>query len=280
MKKVLSSILGFLIIIFIILIYSRFVGVIGLDTNEINLSTNIVDSYDGLKIVHFSDIHYKKVITEKRVSELISEINRIKPDIVLFTGDMLDQDYKMKNTDVNFLIEELSKIETRYGSYAIMGDQDVDQEDTLKNIYIQSNFTLLKNETVLIHNENNDKILLTGLNRYLDKESNIEQALDPTLNTDDITYRIALIHEPDYIPTILKKYPNINLILSGHSIHGSIKVPLIKKLLLPKGSREYTKEEEHLDNTDIFVSNGIGVNNINFRLFNTPSINFYRIHRK
>ena len=65
MKKFLISIILVLVVIFGVLIYSRFIGVRGLDTNEIVINTNISEGYDGLKIVHFSDLHYKKVITEK-----------------------------------------------------------------------------------------------------------------------------------------------------------------------------------------------------------------------
>ena len=87
MKKFLISIILVLVVIFGILIYSRFIGVTGLDTKEIVINTNISEGYDGLKIVHFSDLHYKKVITEKRVKELVKEINKIEADIVIFTGD-------------------------------------------------------------------------------------------------------------------------------------------------------------------------------------------------
>ena len=98
MKKILYSILAILIIIFLILIYARFIGTTGLNTNEISYQTEYIsESYNGLKIVHFTDLHYKKVITEKRVEELIKEINKIKPDLILFTGDLLDKDYKINN---------------------------------------------------------------------------------------------------------------------------------------------------------------------------------------
>ena len=113
MKKLLVGILIFLTLLFSVLLYSRFLGVKGLKTNEIIIKDDIPSSYDGLKIVHFSDLHYKKVITEKEIKNLIKEIKKIKPDIVLFTGDLADDDYKLTNQDINFLIQELSKIETK-----------------------------------------------------------------------------------------------------------------------------------------------------------------------
>lgn len=280
MKKILHSILILLIVFFSVLIYSRFIGTIGLKTNEISYNTkSISESYDGLKIVHFSDIHYKKVITEKRVKELITEINKLKPDIVIFTGDLLDKDYKPTNHDINFLIQELSKIESTYGNFSIIGDNDYLQTDTIKNIYIQSNFTLLENTYSIIHNENNDQIFIGGLSTYLYEESNIETTMNYFQNNPNISYKVILIHEPDYIDTILSNYDNINMILSGHSTNGSINIPIIKRLFLPAGATQYFNSYYNINNTDVYISNGIGLNNLNFRLFNHPSINFYRIKR-
>ena len=278
MKKILYTILIILIIFFSILIYSRFIGTIGLKTNEIPYNTkSISPSYDGLKIVHFSDIHYKKVITEERVKQLIKETNKINPDIVIFTGDLLDKNYKLTNKDINFLIKQLSKINSKYGNFAIIGDNDYSQEDTIKNIYIQSNFTLLNNTNSIIHNENNDQIFIAGLDSATYEEANITEPMNYFKNNPDITYKIILIHEPDYIETILNNYNNIDLILSGHSINGSINIPIIKKLFLPPEAKNYYKPHYKKNNTNIYISNGVGVNNLNFRLFNHPSINFYRI---
>lgn len=278
MKKLLYTILIILIGIFGILLYSRFVGTTGLKTNEITLSTNISESYDGLKIIHFSDLHYKKVITEKRVKELILTINKNKPDLVLFTGDLLDKDYELQNTDINFLIKELSKIESKYGTYAILGDQDVQNLETLKSIYIQSNITLLENNFTIIHNENNDKILIGGISSYLENIANLDDLITQ-IPTETISYQIIMIHEPDYIPTILEKIPNVPMILSSHSINGSINLPIIKQLLLPTGAKTYYKSYYQINQTNIYISNGIGVNQVNFRFLNTPSINFYRLRK-
>ena len=114
MKKLLMTILSLMTIFFVLLLYSRFIGTTGLITNEIALKEQIPESYKGLKIIHFSDLHYKKVITEKRVKDLIKEINRNKPDIILFTGDLLDKDYQLTNKDINFLITYLKKLNSKY----------------------------------------------------------------------------------------------------------------------------------------------------------------------
>lgn len=271
-KKILYFILSSLVFLFIILIYSRFIGTTSLKVNEIVVTTNINNSYNGLKIVHFTDLHYKKIITEDRVKDLIKNINNTKPDLILFTGDLLDNLYDITNTDINFLIKELSKLEAKYGKYAILGDQDYKEKEIVSNIYIQSNFILLNNNYTTLYNESNDKIILVGLGSNLENDFNLDN-----IEIDTNTYSIFMIHEPDIIDNIKNRYSNTSLILSGHSINGSINIPGIKKLLLPEGATKYYNPYYKLDNTSIYISNGIGVNNINFRLFNRPSFNLYRL---
>ena len=97
--------------------------------------------------------------------------------------------------------------------------------------------------------------------------------------SEDINYKIILVHEPDYIDTITSKYNNTNLVLAGHSHNGQINIPYIKKLLLPEGSKKYYNNYYKVNNTNLYISSGLGESNINFRLFNKPSINFYRINK-
>jgi len=277
MKKILYFILIALIIFMLILLYGRFVGVNGLNTKEYVIHSNNIDnSYYGIKIVHFSDLHYKKVITEQRVKDLVKEINKVNPDIIFFTGDLLDKDYKLSSNDIIFLIEELSLLKPTYGCYAILGDHDYLKEETIKNIYIQSNFTLLNNSYSIVKNEDNKEIFVGGVNSYTYDSADIDKTMDYFDNHEDSLYKIILMHEPDYMNNIKDNY-SFDLALAGHSLNGSINVPVVKNIFLEDFGKKYNKSYYHLGNGEFYVSNGIGVSNINFRLFNTPSINVYRI---
>ena len=65
MNRWLKFFLGLILVITLIIIYARYVGTMGFITKEYTIyNKDIPSSYDGLKIVHFSDLHYKKVITE------------------------------------------------------------------------------------------------------------------------------------------------------------------------------------------------------------------------
>lgn len=280
MKKILYIILALLIFLLFILLYAHFIGPMGIDVKEISYNTkDINNSYNGLKIVHFSDLHYKKDISKKQVNKLVKEIKRLKPDIVLFTGDLIDNNDKIGNKDINFLINKLAQIQSVYGNYAVIGDSDYLKTDTVKNIYIQSNFTLLDNSHSIIYNENNDQIFIGGVNSYNYEEASIDTVMNYFSNNKDIKFKIIMIHEGDYAKEIIDKYPDVDLIVGGHSVNGSINVPILKSLFLPNGARVYYNPHYKNKNTDIYISNGVGFDIYNFRLFNHPSINFYRIKK-
>ena len=84
-----------------------------------------------------------------------------------------------------------------------------------------------------------------------------------------------MLHEPDYIDQI--GYEDYDLILAGHSHNGQVRVPFIGAVVLPVGAKKYYKEHYDLGDTKLYISSGIGTSTLNFRLFNRPSINFYRI---
>ena len=82
------------------------------------------------------------------------------------------------------------------------------------------------------------------------------------------------MHEPDKVVDLQNKY---DLILAGHSLNGQINIPLIKQLLLQKGSKKYYKNHYLINNTDMYISSGIGTTKFKYRLFNKPSVNLYRL---
>ena len=271
-KKILKFILLIITIFILLLLYSRFIGTIGLITKEINVYTDIDDDFDGLKIVHFSDLHYKRIITNNRINDLVDEINLINPDIVVFTGDLIDED-NLTDDDIDFLKEALNNINSKYGKYSILGEYDYKINiDVIRNIYDESGFNLLENTSDYIYSKNNNKICIIGIstNEY-------EDTILDSLYTEEDIYKILLLHEPDYIDKLLSINPN--LALAGHTHNGQVNIPLLKKYFLPVNGQKYYEEYYKVSNTQFYISSGIGVSEYNFRFNNTPSINFYRINK-
>lgn len=280
MKKkiiiILSIILGILGIIF----YSRFIETSLFETKEYKISNvNLANDFSGLKIIHISDIHYGRITTTKMIKKIIKEVNLIKPDIIVITGDLIDKDATLTEKDISFLKDSLAKLESKYGKYSIYGNHDITySREKIEEIYKHSNFKLLVNDYDIIYGKKNEALFIGGLDSLLEGEQNIEKTMSYFNDHEDILYKILLVHEPDSTDNILEKYPNTNLILAGHSHNGQVRLPLIGAIYTPSGSKKYYDNYYKINETDLYISSGIGVSRINFRLFNKPSINFYRIY--
>ena len=274
MKKVLKVFIIIITLIVLLLLYSRFIGTIGLTTKEYTIKdNNISNDFDGIKIVHFSDMHYKRIITKDRIDKIINEINLINPDIVIFTGDLIDQDSDITEEDISYLKETLSKINAKYGKYSVIGNHDYSIDiEVLRSIYKESNFKLLENSYDIIYGKNNNKLYIGGISTGAFSDTVLTK-----MNYNEECYKIIILHEPDYTDEIISLNPN--LILGGHSHNGQVNIPYLKKYFVPTGSKKYYNEHYLVNNTNLYISSGIGVSRYNFRLFNHPSINFYRLNK-
>ncbi len=274
-KTLIISIVFILIIVF----WARYISTSGLIIKEYKIvNSKIPSSFHGLKIVHFSDIHYGRTINEPELNCLVEKINLINPDIVLFTGDLIDRDTELNNENKEIIINKLSNIKALYGKYAISGNHDFvfnNYNEILKN----SNFINLNNTYDIIYNKEQDSIFIGGLESEIDGNPNIKSIGDFKEQQENISsYKILIMHTPDTF-TKIKKY-NFDLVLAGHSHNGQIRLPIIGALITPSGAKKYYKPYYKTNNTDFFISSGLGTSTINFRFFNKPSINFYRITNK
>ncbi len=277
MKRFLKILLFFLILVIIIMFYSLFIVPNKLETHEYRVEAPTLDeSYNGLKIVHFSDLHYLRNLNKSKLDKIIDEINLINPDIVVFTGDLIDVDFTPSDEDINYLTNKLKEINAKYGKYSILGNHDNDIS-LLKNIYQNSNFILLTNSYDIIYNEKNIPLFIGGLDSVSSGNANIDTTMSYFKENEDISYKIILVHEPDYTDTIISSYDNINLVLAGHSHNGQIKIPIIGAIYTPENAKKYYDDYYQLNNTNLYISSGLGYSKLNFRLFNSPSINLYRL---
>ena len=278
---ILKILLVFLLILFSLLLYSRFISTSGLKIKEYKVvNTNIPNNLVGIKIVHLSDIHYGRIINDKRLEKIVEQINLIKPDIVVLTGDLIDNDKELTDESRKSLTNILSKINVNIDKYAIRGNHDYhfNEWDT---IISNSGFINLDNNYDFIYNDY-EPMLIAGLSSLLDETDVNTRFEQLTKNIDNekinTVYNILLIHETDFIDNIdISKY---NLILGGHSHNGQVRLPFIGAIIKPKESQKYYDEHYKLGNTDLYISSGLGTSELDFRFFNKPSFNLYRLSNK
>lgn len=280
-NKIAKFIIKTLLIIFIVFtllaLYMRYIGATGLEVREYKVeSENLPDSFHGFKVVHFTDLHYLTTFKEKETNNLVNKINELKPDIVVFTGDLIDRRKTATEDDLNKLTKALNKIEATTGLYAVKGNHDY-INDNFEKVFNKTNFKIIDNSYELVYYKGNTPIMLTGTGSILKNDSNIDQAF--SYDKEDNLYTISLLHEPDVIDDIISKY-NVNLALSGHSHNGQIRLPKIGAIMKVDYGKNYPNEKYIINNTKLYVSGGLGTSKYEFRLFNKPSINLYRLTKE
>ena len=270
-KKRSGIVIYIILFISLILLYSRYIEPYNLTIHEYKIKNSLLPkNFDGLKIVHFSDVHYGRTVDKKYLDKIVEKINNQNPDIVIFTGDFLDKDVKINDKELEDVKKSLSKIKSKIGNYAVNGNHDMADINTFNNI-MDSNFTILNNEEELIYFEDDTPISLVGLTDL--SETKIDYSV---FDKENKYFRIVLAHEPDTLENI--KNNDINVMLAGHSHGGQVRFPFIGPIIIPTGAKKYYNFYYKEDETELFVSNGIGTSTINFRFLSRPSINLYRFY--
>ena len=267
--KIIFSIILLLIIIYISV---RFIGNIGLVVREYKITNKKLESFYGLKIAHFSDLHYGMSVNEKKLNIIVNKINMTKSDIVVFTGDLIDKNIKITDEIFELLVSKLSKINSKYGKYYVSGNHDKNNK-SYNTIMTESGFQNL-NESYDVIYLNNSKMFIGGI----DTNNTLNEKTIETLNLENYDYKIMLSHYPDNADYLLKY--NVDLILSGHSHNGQVRLPVIGKIITPNYAKKYYDPYYKINDTLLYISGGIGNSTMNFRLFNKPSFNLYRLVNK
>lgn len=275
-KKIL---IVFLLLIVLFYLYIRFGEPNRLIVKEYAIvDNNLPYSFHGMKIVHFSDILYGTTINEKNLEKVVEQINALKPDIVLFTGDLFNSSIKLNEESKNRLKEILKNIEATYKKYAVVGDNDYIDKNSFNDIMENSGFFILNNKNDFLYYGGNDPLLFIGTNSLLEKEYDIKTAFT---STEDIAsvYKIWISHEPIVLDELQKENITPNLIFTGHTLNGLIKTPFGGTLLKQQGVNHYTNDIYKEENNIMYISSGLGTYKYSVRFLNPPSINLYRLYQ-
>lgn len=275
--KLLSIFLFLIIIVVTIFLYAKYRGIKGLIVKEYRVESEILTSnFSGLKIVHFSDLLYKSTVDKDDVKNLVNRINELKPDIVVFTGDLINKNAKITNEDIEFLETELESISAKIGKYAVYGDEDYSVE-SYKTIMEKGKFKILNNSYDEIFYKNNDSMFIVGLPSSLKEEVKLEEAFDFYKEDEKRKFIIVLVHDGKTIKFLDESTYEVDLVLGGHSLNGSVVIPYYGGIFIDDGSYKYYQEHYSKGITDIYISSGIGTNKYPYRIFNKPSFNLYRL---
>ena len=239
--------------------------------NKIPLTIkNLPDAFKGWKVVHFSDAHLGFYYDAKEFRRVIELINQLNPDILIFTGDLVNTGSTWPEQAISLLPELKTP---RGGKWAVLGNHDYWSKDKVKASLLSSDFTVLENSHRYVEADG-ERLFIAGVKDILYDDPNLDAALDGLSNLDCI---FLLVHEPDFVVRS-REYP-ICAQFSGHSHGGQVRVPFFGHVLTPLGAKEYTDGLYYIgdDQIPLYVNRGIGTSTLPVRFFCRPEITLFTL---
>lgn len=235
-------------------------------------------SFHGLKIVHFSDILYGSTMNEKNLEKVVTKINQLRPDILIFTGDLFNSTINLNEETKNKCKEILSGLTATYKKYAVIGDNDYIDKNSYMEIMESADFMILNNKSDLFYYGGNEPIMFVGTSSLLERENDIENA-NKTQEDVSTPYKIWLNHEPVILDELLNHSIKPNLIFAGHTLKGLSYSPFGGTLLKQNGVENYNGVYYEKEGIKMYVSSGLGTYKHSVRFLNPPSITLYRLYQ-
>lgn len=224
-------------------------------------AAGLPSSAAGLKIALFSDTHLGFSFDAQKLSDAVRLINEQAPDIVCFTGDLYDDYSKSKEEDAA-VIAALAELEAPLGKYAVLGNHDYGPQAQKRTdeILTAGGFSVLYNESVQFPEY--------GMHLFGMDDCMFGAGKASAYQAQVGSFNLVLCHEPD----VFDGMQGADLMLSGHTHGGQVRLPFIGAAALPGLGKNYISGLYEKENGDIYVNRGLGTTIMKLRLFCTPEI--------
>lgn len=252
---------------------------------------NLPAAFDGFKIVHISDIHSGSFDNKDAILEGIQLVNQQNADIILFTGDLVNNDSR----EIIPYIDDFKQLKATNGVFSVLGNHDYgdykkwdtveDKKENMELLYKfqhEMGFKLLNNEHATI-SKGNDSLGIFGVENWgnppFPQRGDLDEAL---IGKEKEPFKILMSHDPTHWNKKVVDHPvHIDLTLSGHT-HGmqfGVEIPGFKwspiKYIYPQWAGLYRKNKQLL-----YVNRGFGFLGFPGRVGIWPEITCIELSKK
>jgi uncharacterized protein len=246
-----------------------------LETNTLELKhPSIPKSFTGKRIVQFSDTHLGFQYNLSQFKKLINKINSFNPDLIFFTGDLMDEPNRYQQ--IHKIVPLLQQLQAPLGKYCIFGNHDHGGygSDIYRNVMETAHFTVLLNESRPIVLKDGSAIFIVGVDDAMLGKPDIGLALK---HVPFSKFKILLSHAPD-LADLASQY-NIHWQLSGHSHGGQVKLPFFGALIRPPFAEKYPEGLYSVGSKPLklYVNRGIGTTRLPFRFMAKPELTIFTL---
>lgn len=222
-------------------------------------------AFDGFTIAHFSDIHADEWMTPIRLRHIVNTVNAQKPDFIAVTGDFVS--YFPKRF-AHGLISELSRLRSKHGCGAVLGNHDHWSGATVIRDVIRQSGMIDLNNAVHTLRRGQETLHLCGVDDpWVGKpRPDLVLAKLPSQGA-----AVLLAHEPDFADAFAAP-GRFDLQLSGHSHGGQVRLPGCSPWRLPAFGQKYHTGLYQVDDMKLYTNRGVGTIGLRVRFNCRPEI--------
>jgi predicted MPP superfamily phosphohydrolase len=204
-------------------------------------------SLDGFRLVHLSDIHHSPFTEIEHIQRAVEIANSLAPDLFVLTGDYVshEADY------IKPMAQVLGQLRSEFGTFACLGNHDHWTNADLVTSSLRSERIEVMINEGLRFSARDASFWLAGVDDYMVGKTDLKAALRGSFPDE---MKILLAHNPVIIRRAARA--GVDLMLSGHTHGGQIKIREEEKRILPK--RRFKNGLYRRKNTQIYITRGIG----------------------
>ena len=241
-RRLISLILILTVCLALLVFYARKIEPnILLTSNEKIVISNLPREFKGFRIVQISDLHGKTSLSDR----LVVKVNELNPDVLVITGDVLDDTHR----DYRYIIQVLGPMQAKYGKFFVSGNNEYRRElnwSKMEEAYQEAGVKVLHNQNYKL-SYRGKYIWLIGV----DDPNTNRARLDTAMTGTDKLSKILLAHSPEIIDQARIK--KIDLVLVGHTHGGQVRIPW-----LTQNPKVTLKVEKFLNNAEKVLALGAG----------------------
>jgi len=237
-----------------------------LQINQYNIPVqNLPDDFVNFKMIQLSDLHFGTLMPKFFIEQIINKANSLEGDLIVCTGDyVLNESESSQNIEMVWSL--LKRLKAKFGVYSVLGNHDHWANFNMSYECLNDSGQNIRHKAISIE-RNRNKIWIGGAGDLWEDEIGIDKAFQGVPRKE---CKILLAHNPDTADT--QYTSRVDLMISGHTHGGQVIIPFLGAPILPVNNKKYSSGFIRSQNTDIFISRGIGWAVIPIRLNCYPEI--------
>ena len=233
---------------------------------------NLPTAFKGFRIVQVADFHYGEYSEPSFIRAVVRAVNDLKPDLIALTGDFVSAGPMVRRISVDYAYhcaDLLARLESP-ARYAVLGNHDtmVGGAEVIDALHTRG-IPVLYNSAVAIERDGTRFWLAGVADVLVGDEANLAAAIPKGRNSETEPL-ILMAHEPDYADKVTGS--GVDLMLSGHTHGGQIRIPFMPLTHLPPLGEKYVEGHFTIGDLQLYVTRGIGTVEVPFRFRCPPEI--------